>query len=396
MPLYPPEELMLLTLRRKVAARLRRLTRRTGIETSVPEASEGPKTTTAEGVPLVLPFDPERRLIPRLLRRLRRGRFLRHFPGSLTEYALLSEDATCYLIDRLYQVRVDGWKECVMAVWALGRLTADDPARRQVAELLTWLVGRQSENMACIDGKRLAKRWRAITRNLCVGILLWGLVAWSSSGRVEDVAIVAVDCLLLSLLLTIPLTILSFICGYPLDAVRMSRIRSMAILTLGRWREPCHMDMLLREYAQKSGRVRDAAEVALAEVLPLLTTEERLERSSDFVPNLCRVLHRKERQLLDYTVREETLEVLLLEALGKVGDGRALPTVERIATRGRTPRLRELAQSILPVLYARSREATDPKQLLRGAVCPDTAPNTLLRATQETSTTPPNQLLRPR
>jgi hypothetical protein len=390
MPLYPPEELTLLTLRRKLTARLRRLTRRSGIETPVPDVCEASKTTTREGVPLVLPFDPERRLIPRLLRRLRRGRFLRQFPGSLNEYALLSEDATCYLIDRLHNVRVDGWKECVTAVWALGRLTSDDPARREVAELLYWLVGRQSDNMACIDRKRLAKRWRAIWRILFVGILVWGLVAWSFISRVEIVAIAAVNCLLLS----VPVTILSFIGGFPLDAVRMSRIRAMAILTLGRWREPCHMDILLREYAQKSGRVRSAAEVALAEVLPLLTTEERLERPSDFVPNLCRVLHRKERQLLDYTVREETLEGVLLEALGKVGDGRALPLVERIATRGRTPRLRELAQSILPVLYARSREANEPKQLLRGAVCPDTAPNTLLRATQETPT-PPSQLLRP-
>lgn len=399
MPLLPSQDLPLATHLRAVIARLRPAACGAVADTSAPETVGAVTTTTQEGVPLVLPFDPERLLIPRLLRRLRRGRFLRQFPDSLAEYAPLTEDAACYLIDKLHTVRVDRWQEGVAAVWTLGRLTADDPARTEAAELLTWLIGPRSESLARVDRQRLVKRIGATQRNMVVGVTL----AWSgaelyfggsASARqpspIEIIFTLAVG----ALLLAVPVAVLSFVPGFPLDVQRMSRIRSMAILTLARWRDPQHLALILRQYVEKRGRIRSAAEAALTEVLPLLNVGEHGECAADFVPNLCRALERKERQVLGYTARDETLEERLVEALGKVGDGRALPIIERIARRGRTRRLQELAQDVLPLVQARSRQTNDLKQLLRGATQPDPAPGTLLRPAREIST-PAGQLLRP-
>jgi hypothetical protein len=373
-------------------------------DVSAAEGGEGVPLTTCDGVPLVLPFDSERRLMPRLLRRLRRGRFLRRCPASLDEYASLTPKATRYFLDRLYVVHADEWKEGVTSAWALGRLAYDDPLRTEARALLRRCAASRGDIGVYRYGLRAERRWLAIWRNLFGIVSLWGAAvilnhhARFGAGHsvfpplLEMATFAACETLILSF----PVTLLSFLVSLPLDVVRMDRIRAMAVLTLGRWREPRHLDIFLRKCVGEAGpRVRQAAEIALHEVLPLLRAEEGGEHAADFIPNLCRAVQRKERRVLGYTEWEETLEILLLEALGKVGDGRALPTVERIAKRGRTPRLQELAQSILPVVQARARRTTDPSQLLRGAVRPDPAVTTLLRPAQEIAT-PSSELLRPR
>lgn len=86
MLLHAPEKLPMTTLLRRAMARWRQSMQRR-LETCALEADNATRITTQEGVPLVLPFDPERQLIPSLLHRLRRGRFIRHCPDSLAEFA---------------------------------------------------------------------------------------------------------------------------------------------------------------------------------------------------------------------------------------------------------------------------------------------------------------------
>jgi len=387
-----PEETPLTVLRRRFLTRLRDRTPHAAEETSLAAIEEAKGASPSE-VPLVLPFDTERRLIPRLLRKLRRGQFLRYRPDTLEEYAPLTPYAADYFLKMLRVTNIREWRECVVSIWALGRLTPEDPARAEAEKILCWLIGPNGGSIAVPTNRRLIHLWlRSWFYISCFTV--WQVFYLD---RITDPLAVFLDVfvtVLIGLIPSLPVTALMVFSEIPWNIRRMNRIRARALLTLGRWREPRHLSLLLREYVEKKGRVRLAAEVALREVLPLLETEDTGERAADFVPNLCRALRRKERQLLDYTAREEALEILILEALGKVGDGHASPTVRRIALRGRTPRLRELAGSILPILQIRGRRATDPNQLLRGADRPENPSTTLLRPAHEAST-PSEQLLRP-
>ncbi len=405
---HAPEERTLGILLRKTKARLREYAQHSGLDTLVGRGKATATTTTHEGVPLVLPFDKERRLMPRLLRHMRHRRFMRYRPDTLTEYAPLTPYSANYFMERLRTARIDQWHECVVSIWALGRLVADDPMRREAEDLLygmlrttggdlAWngAVRTKGSSLIWFDGQRLARCWKGVYSGmfLCV-------IAPILSFQSKPEPLFRMDFLSLVLLsgiwaffLSLPATFIAFLASVPLDIRRMDRIRAMALLTLGRWREPRHLSLLLREFVEKHGRVHRAAEVALTEVLPLLEGTEDLEYAMDFVPNLCRALQRTERQMLGYTFREETLEILLLETLGKVGDGRAISTVERIARRGRTPRLQEVAQSILPILHARSRCSTNPRQLLRSSGQSEVSSRSLLRPAHHT-TTPSHELLR--
>ena len=398
MSLNPSERRTVLTRLSKAIFRRRDSLLRTEEKPSVLTA-DAANAAPSDGIPLVLPFDTERLFVPRLLKRLRRGRFLRDFPDTLDEYAPLTQDATCYLIDKLHTVNIDSWKESVVAIWALGRLSPQDLARAETAYLLRWMIEPTGGSMAQVDGRRLTKRWRSMMCTLFCLPICGFVTMWLSRGDSRSLEpgllfVLLIGVALGALVFSVPCTALTFLAGSVLDRERMIRVRAMALLTLGRRREPCHLDLLLRAYVGKVGRERLAAEVALREVLPLLNRPTDTERSADFVSNLCRALRREEQWALDHAVRDDLLEIRLLEALGKVGDGSSVPTVERIARRGRTPGVREAAQTILPVLQARRREADDLNQLLRGAVQPDPASGTLLRPARETST-PADQLLRP-
>jgi len=398
MLLNAPEEPPLATLLRRTITRLRDLTPHAETETSAAERGDEVKLARPSGVPLVLPFDTERHLIPRLLRKLRRRRFLRYRPDTLEEYAPLAPYAAEYFLKVLRKTNIRKWRECVVSIWALGRLTSEDPARREAENVLCRLIGPEGGSVFIPDNRRLIHLWLKSLIMLVCFIFLPSMTMAPTSlfdmGANPDGEVLFLVCIALigALIYSLPVTFFMVIADIPWNIRRMNRIRARALLTLGRWREPRHLSLLLREYVEKKGRVRLAAEVALREVLPLLEMGDTGERAVDFVPNLCRALRRKERQILDYSPREEALEILMLEALGKVGDGQALPTVQRIAARGRTPRLQELAQNILPVLQARSRQATDPNQLLRGVDRPEN-PNTLLRPAHE-ATVPSEQLLR--
>ena len=83
-----------------------------------------------------------------------------------------------------------------------------------------------------------------------------------------------------------------------------------------------------------------------------------------------------------------------LEALGKIGDGRAVYTVERLAARGKSSAIRQAAAQILPILQERQRAENAPGVLLRAANRPGSDVNNLLRPAEEAAPTDPQQLLR--
>lgn len=392
MSLPVQEERSFKALLRRNTTLLRRILNHRASQTSAPDTARKP-AISAEVSP-VLADDRERCRIPMLLREVRRRRSLRYQPDMRDEYTPLTPYAADYFLEQTRSAHIDTWREAVVSLWALGRLTPDNPGYAEAEQHLCRLIGSDS-SMAQIDGKRLGRRWRFILSYLIGGMSVWSLWAGLSAAPHGGWLVLVAGIVTGALFYSLPLTVLAFLIGAPLDRMHLARIRAMAILTLGRRRDTCHLGLILRQYVEERGRVHRAAEVVLLEVLPLLGMPDAAMLPRDFVPNLCIALYRKERQVLDYTAREEKLEVLLLEALSKVGDGRALPTVERIAQAGRTPLLRELAQSLVPILQERRRLEIDSDQLLRGATQPETAPETLLRPAQNEDVTPPDQLLRP-
>jgi hypothetical protein len=94
-----------------------------------------------------------------------------------------------------------------------------------------------------------------------------------------------------------------------------------------------------------------------------------------------------------------SLSIALLQAIEKVGDGRALPEVERVANTEAVnehhERIRAAAERCLTVLRERVEQERLGHTLLRPASAPDTPAVTLLRPAQGPGESDPERLLRP-
>lgn len=176
------------------------------------------------------------------------------------------------------------------------------------------------------------------------------------------------------------------------DDSRLNRVRAAAATALGHLRLPESVSILAASVydsprgEQTTGchRVRQAAARALPEVLAALTSEHYGRLPAETVPNLCRLLHHPSTAL----VRD------VLEALEKVGDGRAVQPVERLIQRGRNEAICARAEAILPALLERQRQEQAPHVLLRPTCKPETPSAHLLRPAQGTVESQPQQLLR--
>ena len=85
----------------------------------------------------------------------------------------------------------------------------------------------------------------------------------------------------------------------------------------------------------------------------------------------------------------------VLRAMEYVGTSQAIPPIQRLLKRGKTPNIRSEAERILSILQERQHQEQAPTFLLRASAMPQTPSEQLLRPAQETRETPPEQLLRP-
>lgn len=310
--------------------------------------------------------EAERADIQRLLRRLPRRHPLR--PCIL---ALLEEMPLPVEIPELLHAapRSSGsrWEERALAAWALGLMPARCSAyTEKLCEIL--------ENRQQTLSERLApSSLRALFATLslaAVPALLIGSDIAGKQGHPSPALILSIALILaltptlypIVFLLTVPLS-------YALQVMRTNRVRALAALSLGRLCDPQSLGVLAGAAAEGGGMVRRNAISALRRLLPLLSPEHYGRIGPLAVPNLCRLLsHPRERFVLE-----------ILAALGKVGDGRAVPAVEWIAEQGETVWLQEAAQRILPLLRQRLQQESAPRTLLRATCLPDPAPESLLR-----------------
>ena len=149
--------------------------------------------------------------------------------------------------------------------------------------------------------------------------------------------------------------------------------------------------------AQSSAEHVYVAQSALLEILPLLMPEHygRLEMGT--APELCRLL-RTPALLpglgLSGLSYPTPLCKVTLEALAKIGDGRAVRPTQKFAEKCPVPHLQAKALEILPILLARQAQEQARSILLRGSSAPAAPENELLRAANSAPETAPETLLR--
>ncbi len=134
---------------------------------------------------------------------------------------------------------------------------------------------------------------------------------------------------------------------------------------------------------------------SLRVVLPHLTLDHYGQFGSETVPNLCRLLKRRAPLALSEEDPDYSFALELVDAIGKIGDIRAIPVVEYLAREWHDSGLVSAAGGALVFLEERKRRETERATLLRGAGTPAISNAELLRAATGRDEARPEQLLRP-
>lgn len=330
----------------------------------------------------------------RLLRRLAPTNPVRRATEALLDLRPAPSAGIQPLLDALANSSDARWKERTVAAWALGRASLDPEQSLAATEMLCRVL----ENRQIGPGRRfLARASRTLFQAAAPLLLLPALYAAGPflsnlhdeiGFRWGEVAYFAGSLLAFLLYYGLPFLCLTapFYALFELVAAvdRANNVRVMAAASLGRIRLPQSISALAGVAYDGSRSVAVASGSALRHILPVLRNEHYGQLGAQTVPNLCRLLgHPSELFVLE-----------LLQALGKVGDGRAVSAVEWLARQGETVWLREAAERILPILKERQQRENAPKLLLRPSSACDQTPETLLRAAPQTTEASPNHLLR--
>ena len=186
---------------------------------------------------------------------------------------------------------------------------------------------------------------------------------------------------------------------------KLTRIRASAITSLGRLHSVEALpalshaclegpDSSLLRLCPRARNIRTLALTAMEQILPCVTDYD-YARLAVGIPTLCRALEKLATKPQTESHSSERVALLLLSALGKVGDGRATVIVERVSQKAFSAYVRAAAAGVLPLLQDRRQQENAANTLLRGAAPNMAGQETLLRAATPTDHTNPNQLLRP-
>ena len=336
--------------------------------------------------------DLEARRLKDLLRSLRRDETTQKVTQALTEGGTPPPETVECLIDALRDASLRHEKRRTLAAWSLGRMPLTPEQRAEVIAALHDLITKRSSPPRIKKALRKALLLPLIPAALCSGLILALLLSF-----VERVGL-SLWPLLGGLSLTTFFFWLAFTAClgpflYDSSSEQHRRTLAAAAATLGRLDAMEEISVLAQTVMHNNPQIRLAAAEALKSTLPLLTEEHYGALNSETVPALCRILGIKGLVARNYN--DEEFNLLLLEALGKIGDGRAVPFVQRAAAMAWTAPLRQAATAILPTLEARREKENEYGMLLRGAAMPLDPPDTLLRPAFETPDTAPEQLLRP-
>lgn len=284
-----------------------------------------------------------------------------------------------------------------LIIWALGRLPLNPQFRKEAAKALADIL-EDKQPLGARTARRLvnAAARSAVWGSVSMGSLIgFGMLAYVVKGlSPEPIAWGAAILLIcLAVLAGGALLCTPFVIPYSLyaDASRARLLRIRAVSTLERLRVPESVGILAKAYARMEPEIRKAAEPALLAVLPTLMPEHYGRMDAEVVPHMCHALLFAATGARAYG----SLASSLLQALERMGDGRAVQAVEQVAKKGTGTNLRAEAARILPILRARQEQENAHGTLLRGASSPAVSADQLLRAASDTGVTAADQLLRP-
>ncbi len=323
----------------------------------------------------------ERKRIKKFLRRISRRNALRKVLDAKTGDFTGAAGALPLLLRVLQKSNETDWRRRTAALIALRQLPVPPESETEIAAVLGKIMnGSDAGHLrrGYLRGIRFGWRWLVALSPILLAIVVSGLL----EERSYHLELFIEFYLPFFMLYTFGLPFASPI----YDAVRAADVRIEAAKTLAALQLPASVGALARAARGVNFRA-DIARNALLQLLPTLTEAHYGQLGADATPELCALLT---------TVQYDTpyLE-RLLTALGNIGDGRAVLPVEKVAADYPTLSAGKQAAAILPVLRARRQQANHSRMLLRHASAPPAEAGQLLRAASATSTTPPEQLLRP-
>jgi hypothetical protein len=339
--------------------------------------------------------DRELKEINHLLNWLRRSDLRRTIQAILKDEPLWPEDIAILL--RVLNGADDRkWKERILAAWALRQIALPPKEKENAAEILQSIVSTPREH----DSYRAKRIMTWVGRvSVVVAIVEYiGLLLMTNPYTFGDLVLLALICFIfwlvpITVVGLIPITVVTIPTYRAINDTHYNRVRAMAATTLGKLGLRQSIPALVaaacgrEKFTFGATPVREAALATLPPLLATLTTEDYGQFDSEVVPNLCRLLRQPSEDVVQSA----------LEALGKIGDERAIKPVEQLCQRAATQgavTLQETAERVLPLLCQRQQEENNPRILLRATDAPSLPNDTLLRPAQGVPEADPQVLLR--
>ena len=328
--------------------------------------------------------EEERRKIIRLMKRVPRRSLLRRVVDGKTGAILSSSESAFHLITLLNTTPETRWRERLIAAIALRYVPIAPQSKSAAALALSRALHNGYTPIPLIAARRaaLAAKRTGVTASLSLLIMAVIYFAFPDGG-ISWLPAVAIFGIAFLLLVVSPVV---FFLSHCHDVHANANVERAAVETLEILRLPEGAGALAKAARRKEHLAHETRK-ALIQLLPTLTEAHYGRLPNNATPELCALLFDKNTS--------EHLITLTVEAIGKVGDGRAVEPIQKFAQSARTPKLREMVESILPVLTARREQENASSTLLRHSSAPPVDAGQLLRAASASAATPPEQLLRP-
>jgi hypothetical protein len=280
------------------------------------------------------------------------------------------------------------WAERCWAVETLSRAHLTPEQRAEALPLLVKAAQPQSylQRIATL-------RTFLSTAGVCsLTVLGVGLVAfWQRElSTFPDILLFFFLAILIGTVLGGPLIFLTFMSVYGYQMRQAAKVRRASLQALGRLEAMEGIGALLM--AARVPKWKPWVEMPLIALLNKLTPAHYATLPVETVPALCDLISTEHR--MSSKGGNEVWVLHLLDALGNVGDGRAVPFVSRLAQTAKNSAIREKAYDILPVLQARKQLEEGYSILLRPSQISTNPQTELLRAANAHTDAQPETLLR--
>ena len=329
--------------------------------------------------------EAERRKIAAAMKDISRSHFLHGLIEASTGRFLRPRSAASDLCVILNTMPETQWRERLAIVTALRYAPLTQDMESQVVEALGRALHNDYAAKPVIAARRAAVA--AGRASLCAMTALLGIVAVSVLPLFSSLFFLPALIMGFAFGLLFLASPLVFLCSPINDSDRNYVVQMAAAETLAKLQLPESVGDLAKA-GRWENRISNLTRDALTMLLPTFAEDHYGKLGAGATPELCALLFHRDAS--------DALKRLILEALAKVGDGRAVEPVEKLAQRfAETPELTEFAVSILPILTARREQENASSALLRGSSAPPVATEQLLRPASAPPVTPPELLLRP-